>query len=129
MPSDQHDEFSEWASASRATATTFCSIMLSTAVGSIPAYFAVLKYLGTKHIAGTALEAISVVPPTLFLITMGIFVMALRPRLISVTPDQFPSFRREHFRRLNHFIATGTTLFGVGLALAISVFAVALYAR
>lgn len=118
-PLPTNSEFEEWAKKSRTTALNFCKTMLSTSTGSIPMYFAILKYLGIENIDGTTLFQFSILPPILFLGAAILYVLALRPQYESIAPNDFNTFRKRRLERLNQFIIWGTSVFigAVGLAI------------
>ena len=117
--SPSKSEFEEWANKSRDTALDFCKTMLSASTGSIPVYFAVLKYIGFEKIGSTTLSQFAILPSVLVLAAAILYVLALRPGYESVAPSDFNAFRKRRFERLNQFIIWGTAIFigAVGLAI------------
>ncbi len=115
-------EFTAWAASSRATAVDYCKTMLTTATGSIPVYFAVLRYLGYDKATHGFVAAAGIVPPVLFLVAAVMFVLALRPRLRAVTSEDFGAFRAERLVFLNRMLVAGLAVYGLGVALAIVFF-------
>jgi hypothetical protein len=107
------DELAAWVKASREGALVFCRTMMTTAAASIPAYFAVLKYLGAERIAESALSRAAAGPPLLFLLAALVFAAAQRPRYAEVTPSAFEAFRRERLRALDRQMTVGLALFGL----------------
>jgi len=114
-------EFEEWAKKSRDIVLDFCKTMLSASTGSIPVYFAILKYIGFERFDSTALSRFAILPPGLFLVAAILYILALRPRYELVVPNGFNAFRKRRLERLNKFIIWGTTIFigAVGLAIVI----------
>ena len=53
--------------------------MLTASLGSIPAYFAVLKFLGLEALTGWGLDILAALPGMLFALAAALFVVALRP--------------------------------------------------
>ncbi len=116
-------EYSDWIKNSAATARDFGKTMVATASGSVPIYFAVLKYLGFDRV-GQAWNQLTVIPPFLLLASVILFALALRPSLLDVTREQFQEVRRRRLQRLNKYILAGTFLFCVSMIASTTLFAV-----
>ncbi|TVR84952.1 MAG: hypothetical protein EA409_00165 [Saprospirales bacterium] len=112
-------DFEEWTKKSRDIALDFCKTMLSTSTGSIPIYFAILKYIGFEKIGSTILSKFAVLPPILFLAAAIFYLFGLRPQYESVAPQTFNAFRKRRLKKLNRFITWGTAIFIGALGLTI----------
>ena len=119
-------EFSEWVKNSRTTATEFSKTMLTTSTGAIPVYFAVLNYIGIGKVGNSFLSRITILPPLLFLATIILFMLAIRPWFVTLTEADFDKFRAKRLSRLNVYITMGSVLFGIGVCLAIVLFFLAM---
>lgn len=122
VPPVTESQFSEWVKSSRTVATDFCKTMLTTSTGAVPVYFAILKYLGVEQIDSTFLARAGILPPLLFLATVVLFVLALRPQFRTLTEAEFAAFQTQRYHWLNRYMVAGTALFTIGVCLAIILF-------
>src|SRR5260370_14210028 len=118
-------ELQEWVKSSTKTARDFCITMVVTAIGAIPVFFAVLKYLGVEKANNILLSWLGIVPSSLFLASAVIFILALRPQYsIVFDVTSFSDFRTRRFQQLNQFIRIGTGLFVASVCVAILIFVI-----
>jgi hypothetical protein len=122
------DERNTWQRESVAVARSFAQIMLSTSLGAIPVYFAVVNYLAIRH--HQVAPWLGVTPPVLFIVSAGTYALALHPvlRMISTTDDFF-EFRNKRLAQVNTRLIRASIVFAAALALTVIVFAISLYRR
>ncbi len=114
-------EMSEWVKNSRAIAVDFCKMMVTAALGAIPVYFAILKYLGLDTFKKTG-QQFYIIPPVLFLISMLLYMLGLKPKFDSISPGEFTAFRQKRLRLLNQCLITGTIVFSIAVISGILIF-------
>jgi hypothetical protein len=122
------DERDAWQRESAAVARSFAQTMLSTSLGAIPVYFAVVNYLAIRHRQVAAW--LGVIPPVLFIVSASAYALALHPvlRQISDTGD-FLDFRNERLAQVNSRLIGASIVFAAALALTVTVFAISFYRR
>lgn len=121
LPQVTSGEMTDWVKNSRTIALDFCKNMLSTAIGAIAVYFAILKYLGSEKISKPG-EGYLLLPAVLFLISAVAYVLALKPRFDSIEEKDFEQFKKKRLTQLNNYLVGGTVLFIVGIGCAIIIF-------
>jgi hypothetical protein len=113
-------EYAEWIKASRATAIDFCKLMLTTSMGAIPVYFAVMKYVGFETATTSWTSLTIVAPPLLFLLAVLTFSSALRPRFVEIEQINFSEFRAVRLKRLDYLMLAGLAILSIGILLSIA---------
>ena len=121
LPPATSNEIADWVKNSRTIALDFCKSMLSTAIGAIPVFFAIVKYLGSEKISKPR-EGYLLLPVVLFLISAVAYVFALKPRFDSIEEIEFVQFKKKRLTQLNNYLVCGTALFIAGIGCAIIIF-------
>ena len=115
-------ELADWRKNSAATLRSFSTTMVSTSTGGLAVYFAVLKYLGIEHITG-GWQAVTIVPPVLFLSAATAFVLSLQPGVGWIeNAEEYANFRRSRLQTISRFSHLGTILFLLATAIAVIVY-------
>jgi hypothetical protein len=117
-------DFAEWVKASASVPREFCKLMLSTTLAAIPVFYAVLSYLKFDVTIPLWGPIIGVMPPVLFLISAIMFTLAIQPQQRALsTVEEFEHYRTQRLQRMNLFIGLGSTVFVVGVIVAIAAYA------
>lgn len=97
------------------TGRDFCKSMISTSMGAITFYIAILTFiLPDNYILGIAAGGLIVSPAIGFLITSVIFIFGYLPRIGELSLDDLEEIERERNRIITHrttFIRIGLSFF------------------
>ena len=116
------EELKDWIKSSRSIALDFCKNMLSTSIGAIPVYFAILKFLGLDTLHSESAKYLLIMPPVMFLVAALMFVFALKPKFDTIAEDDFVKFKEKRLKQLNNYLMAGTIIFSLGIVSSIFIF-------
>ena len=97
----------------------FFRTMLTLGAAAIPASYALLSFLsGGRHLSRW-IAALAAVGGALYLASIVVFAVGLKPRYDRIGPDDFDAWRTARLRQMANLSTAGMVLFAVATALIV----------
>ncbi len=122
-PDPLAEEFTAWVTGSLDRALDFVKTMSTTAATLVPVYFAVIGYLKPAG-QGGSWQVFGLAAPVLFVATVLLCILCLRPRLlVTHAGADFEALRRHRLQLISRWLTAATVTFVSGLACALVIWA------